>query len=71
MDSYTQQRIDLVRLKTGASDVHYDLLGVTLTIDGQVIVLAYDVVRALSHLILSAESEAVDKLRNEMHGGEE
>lgn len=66
MDSYTNERIELIRAKTGASDVHYDLLGITLTIEGQVIVLPYDVVRALSHLVMSAETEAIDKLRREM-----
>jgi HNH endonuclease len=65
-DDYTRSRIERVKSETRATDVHFDLLGFTLTIDGQTITLSHDAIRAMSHVISNLESETVDKLRREM-----
>jgi hypothetical protein len=68
MDGYWRERIDLIRARTGATDVQVDLLGVTLTIEGHVIVLSHDAIRAMSSLGNEVEQEALNKLRSDLQG---
>jgi ribulose kinase len=52
--------------ETRATDVAFDLLGFTLTIDGNTVTLSHEAIRAMSHVISNLESETVEKLRREM-----
>jgi hypothetical protein len=65
-DDYTRGRIERVQSETRATDVRYDLLGFTLTIDGNTVTLSHEAIRAMSHVISNLESETVEKLRREM-----
>ena len=49
-----------------ATEVHYDLLGVTLTIDGKALYLPQEAISAMSSLVHDAAGTALAKLRREM-----
>jgi HNH endonuclease len=65
-EEYTRGRIERVQSETRATDVAFDLLGFTLTIDGNTVTLSHEAIRAMSHVISNLESETVEKLRREM-----
>jgi hypothetical protein len=66
LDSYARSKIDEIKGQMRASAVHYDLAGITLTIDGGPLFLPFEEVRAMSYLLSTVETEAVDQLRQKM-----
>ena len=66
LDSYTQGKVEELKGLMRATGLHYDRVGITLTIDGQLLFIPHDAVRAMSHLLSSHEQEEVNRLRREM-----
>lgn len=66
MDAYTQKNFDQLKQIMGASDVHYDLLGITLTINGQPLFIPNDALLAMRALANAAEMEEIDRRRQEL-----
>jgi hypothetical protein len=66
MDDYTQQQVDKLKRMMRATDVHFDLLGITLTIDGQPVFIPTEAMSALGALTRQAETQVLDRVRREM-----
>ncbi len=66
MSEYIQTQVDTLKRLMHATDVHFDLLGVTLTIDGQPLFIPREALSPLHTLVGEAESELVKRARREM-----
>jgi hypothetical protein len=62
---YVQSQIDALKRHMRASDVHYDILGVTLTIDGEAVYIPQVAMSSLSALMHIAEDEVLSLARRE------
>jgi hypothetical protein len=66
MRDYIQTQVDTLKRLMHATDVHFDLLGVTLTIDGQPLFIPQEALHPMRTLVSEAESSLVSQLRKEM-----
>lgn len=59
-------RIEELKREMGASDVSFDLTGVTLMVKEKPIFISVTSIRAMSALMTKAEDEAVERMRSEL-----
>ena len=66
MNDYYMASIEEVRRLMQATDVKYDLTGITVTINDSEMFLPVLAIRAMAQLLYQAEDEALSKLRSEL-----
>ncbi len=66
MSEYIEKLINDLKRLMHATDIHFDLLGVTLTIDGQPLFIPQEALSPLRTFVGEAESELVKRARKEM-----